>query len=49
MVAREGETKNNGSNVRELSIGQCEEEDSYIGWGKGECSAENRLRMKHKD
>lgn len=32
MVARDGATKNNDSNMRDLSIRQCVEADSNTGW-----------------
>lgn len=32
MVARDGATKNNDSNMRDLSIRQCVEADSNMGW-----------------
>lgn len=36
MVTRDGEKKNNGSNMRDLSIRQCVEEGSNIGrFGEG--------------
>lgn len=35
MVARDGATKNNDSNMRDLSIRQCVGEGSYMGWREG--------------